>query len=323
MFYVRQLAENARLILKTRTALVALSAAVGATVGSLVAYRVALTRVEAAYAELLAKEVADAKKFYRQLNKREEYASPGEAVEELMTVDAANALRAYAMPSDDDMEGVESALVGSTRGTGAQVKYDKIKVLKSETEIEVFDVDAPDDGEPQEAPVPEVIRPRDAKLVFEKVDNFPPAKKNRTVGTEVNVFHSSTRTAVELDLDVEQARRDEDPEGPYVISLLEFLENEEENIQGKLTWYDGDMTLIDDRDVPIDDVEELVGDCLTRFGQGSSDPNLVYVRNPKMNLDFEIAWSDGEYTKEVLGNVIRHSSERRPTSRRFRIGDDE
>lgn len=108
-------------------------------------------------------------------------------------------------------------------------------------------------------------------------------------------------------------------EYPYVITEEEYFANEQEFTQITCTYYEGDDVLVDEQDKPIDDVEEMVGEAnLKRFGTGSKDRNIVYIKNNKRGLDFEIARSRGKYTVEVLG----FDDEERQPLRRFRGGDD-
>jgi hypothetical protein len=110
-----------------------------------------------------------------------------------------------------------------------------------------------------------------------------------------------------FDLAYEMTRRTE--EAPYVISDEEFFQGEKDYTQNSLTYYQEDDVLVDEREQPINDSDEIVGDHnLLRFGHGSKDKNMVYVRNDRIEIDFEIALSNGSYTKEVLG-FIEHSDQ--------------
>lgn len=120
---------------------------------------------------------------------------------------------------------------------------------------------------------------------------------------------------------------EENPEGlthggkPYVIAHNEFHENAPEFEQSELTYFEQSDTLADSRDEVIVDVEELVGEeNLTKFGQNSGDNNIVYVRNEKLEMDFCIVKSGGDFAREVHG-FIQHSDE--PKIRKFRMGRDE
>lgn len=111
----------------------------------------------------------------------------------------------------------------------------------------------------------------------------------------------------------------------YVIHLNEFKETPEAFAQISLTWYAGDNTLCDERDVVIDNVDDLVGlENLQQFGRGSEDGNIVYVRNSEYLCDIEILKSPGTHAHEVLGQELRHSAdEARRTRSRARSFDDE
>lgn len=109
---------------------------------------------------------------------------------------------------------------------------------------------------------------------------------------------------------------------PHVISVDDFNENESEFEQITLTWFAGDGVLVDEQEKMIEDVEGIVGESnMDRFGFLSKDPNLVYIRNPEKELDFEVVHSDGNYAQEVLG--FTHSDETfERRQRRSRLGDD-
>lgn len=139
----------------------------------------------------------------------------------------------------------------------------------------------------------------------------------------VSVFNDNHEQ--EWDYQVELSKRSSLAEdAPFVISKDEFDENEGGHNQGTLSYYLGDDVLTDERDEPISNTESVVGDDnLLRFGHGSGDPRTVYVRNPKLSMDWEIVKSDGRFDAEVLGFApeIRHSHSR--STRRHRRDADE
>lgn len=92
------------------------------------------------------------------------------------------------------------------------------------------------------------------------------------------------------------------PTEPYLISVEEFMEDFENHDKISISYYDGDDTLADEREQMIPDVEGTVGkENLVRFGQASRDPNTVYVRNKRLNTDFEVYREDGSFSVMVLG----------------------
>lgn len=87
----------------------------------------------------------------------------------------------------------------------------------------------------------------------------------------------------------------------YVISLEEFQEEQETYEKTTLTWYQKDGVLIDEDDTPIRDVNRTVGMYFKdHFGYKSEDPHIVYVRNNRLQHDFEIVLKEGAYVDEVL-----------------------
>lgn len=126
------------------------------------------------------------------------------------------------------------------------------------------------------------------------------------------------------DYNAEVADRELNPDIPYTISFEEFNENNVGHEQTTMTYYAQDETLADSQDKPVDNIDYVIGeDNLNRFGDGSLDPNVVYIRNEKIDMDFEITRSNGSYQSEVL-NVdpepasLQHSRTRRPNRRSWR-----
>jgi hypothetical protein len=104
--------------------------------------------------------------------------------------------------------------------------------------------------------------------------------------------------ASEEDEDLTRFRR---PGHPYVISTREFSFGQTHN-QSELTWYEEDQVLSDDQDMPVPDVDGVVGlDNMDRFGLGSGDPNLVYIQNDKIGAQFEVFRNQGSYAQIVHG----------------------
>lgn len=89
---------------------------------------------------------------------------------------------------------------------------------------------------------------------------------------------------------------------PYILAKEEFLQAEAGYSQVTLTYYEGDDTLADERDQPINDVDYTIGPMNLRFGYHSDDKNVVYIRNDKLGLEFEVLRSFGKYAEEVLGH---------------------
>lgn len=135
-----------------------------------------------------------------------------------------------------------------------------------------------------------------------------------------NVFQGP-KSEEEWDYEKEAEFRADEAQGVYIIHHDEFMENEPEFEQITLTYFEEDDVLADDKDEAIPDQDRVVHrtEFEQKFGHGSKDNNIVYVRNENLNTDFEILRSTGSYAREVLG-FLEHSDE--PRIRKFRRFDD-
>ena len=105
---------------------------------------------------------------------------------------------------------------------------------------------------------------------------------------------------------------EQDGGSPYAISLDDFADQNEGWQQLTITYYALDDVLVDDKDQPIRDVLGTTGhlDALG-FGGISEDPHIRFVRNPKLELDFEIVLDARSYADVILnyGNPNRGDRE--------------
>lgn len=130
-----------------------------------------------------------------------------------------------------------------------------------------------------------------------------------------NVF----RTHSEWNQELEMAKRSAD--APYILSQEEFFENETEYEQVTVTYYQGDDVLADSTDQEVRDSDRQVGDInLTRWGHGSGDPNVIYIRNERLELEYEVLREGGKFTEIVLGF---HEPAERERPMKFRGGRDD
>lgn len=87
-----------------------------------------------------------------------------------------------------------------------------------------------------------------------------------------------------------------------LISLLDFSSGESGYETTSLNYYAGDKVLSTLEDEKIEDVDGTIGpDALEHFGMLSDDPNVVYVRNKKLQIDFEVLRNDGAWIEEAHG----------------------
>lgn len=108
-------------------------------------------------------------------------------------------------------------------------------------------------------------------------------------------------------------------EEPYVLSHDEYMANEFDYTQVDWTYFAGDGILVDSEERPVEDIRGTVGkENLKKFGHGSGDENIVFVRNEKREIEYEITRSSAKYTTTV--GFLEHSD--RPGVRKFRSYDD-
>lgn len=133
-----------------------------------------------------------------------------------------------------------------------------------------------------------------------------------------NVFETVVEDAPpEWDYETEKRTRGD---VPFIIHKDEFTENEHSFDQVTYTYYEEDDVLADVRDSIVSDVDGVVGlENLQKFGHGSGDPSIVYIRNVKLELDCEIVRNPGNFGEQVHG-FIKHSDD---TSRRRKLRFDD
>jgi hypothetical protein len=143
---------------------------------------------------------------------------------------------------------------------------------------------------PDEVPTPVLEK------ILEGLRYHTPSTAVATIKT--NVFTNDVTPAEGDDFMAEIEARD--PEKPYIISHIEHLQNEMDYSQVTVTYYEGDNVVADSRDDVIEDHGEVIGQDNIRFGHRSHDPNVVFVRNDRLGIDYEILRSTGKYSEEVL-----------------------
>lgn len=87
---------------------------------------------------------------------------------------------------------------------------------------------------------------------------------------------------------------------PYIISLEEFSEGGEIFDKISIYYYSEDGVLVDDNKEVVVDVDEMIGnDTLSCFVDNFSE--VVYVRNERFNIDYEVILLEENYSESVLG----------------------
>jgi hypothetical protein len=83
-----------------------------------------------------------------------------------------------------------------------------------------------------------------------------------------------------------------DPKRPYIVSIHEWAAPDEPYDaydQPTIKWFVGDNTLLNSKEEIVLHPEELIGTLENlRFGHLSEDEDIVYIRNEKLGLAFEV-----------------------------------
>ncbi|QXO14663.1 hypothetical protein SEA_RUNHAAR_59 [Gordonia phage Runhaar] len=269
-------------------------------VGTLFGHILTKKYVTDKYEALIEQEVLKAKAFYSQLNKTGEFSDPAavaerlgakaEQVDETMTADKPDVdpIVVDDKPFRDlDPEDRVAYNKYSENYTGPAVEREK-PVQDPPIEINTGESMAEFETRLAEAAHEKVaaIIDRVESGLGEEEENMPS-----------NVFDTNGVPPIRVDNDEDRASG-----LPYIISVSEFMENDPQYQQNTISYYQGDGVLADERDQPIPDKNSIVGEQnLVRFGEGSGDDNIVFVRNDRLEVDFEITQSLGTYSEEVLG----------------------
>ena len=98
-----------------------------------------------------------------------------------------------------------------------------------------------------------------------------------------------------------QTSSNQTPQEPFVISPDQFVQECKNYDKITITYYQRDDVLVDEDGEPIIDEKPIIGEALTHFGDMDADDNLVYVRNEKYDIDYEVIKEDLSYAGDILG----------------------
>lgn len=126
---------------------------------------------------------------------------------------------------------------------------------------------------------------------------------------KVSIFTTSHDDDGEDDWDINEEMENRSPDAPYVIHREEFDANELDFRQSSWTYYAGDQVLTDEKDAPQYDVDKIVGEL--KFGHGSQDRSICYIRNEALRNEYEVILDQGSYMVQILGEDIEEELEKR------------
>lgn len=101
----------------------------------------------------------------------------------------------------------------------------------------------------------------------------------------------------------EREHPEDDESEPYVIEKSDFMNSCDWYSKYTYTYYAGNETVTDDRDYPLpsDEMTDILGtsyrQALSELGEG--DEPVIYIRNPKREIDIEMVVSPGCFETET------------------------
>ena len=143
-------------------------------------------------------------------------------------------------------------------------------------------------------------------------------KKNYTAYSkkEQEAINEVVEAENQFDYDAEANKRSRGM--PYNISEEQLVEKTDDIVYAPVTYtyFEGDDILLDEDGDVMKQYEEIVGYNNLRFGYGTTDDRICYVRNDDLELQIEIVLEDGCYYSQ---NELGHSDG--PKVRKFRTFD--
>ncbi len=161
-----------------------------------------------------------------------------------------------------------------------------------------------DPGKTEEIPSVNPYREMVAKIEYNKIPHAPSKEDeepDKDITDEEIEYDENGERIIDRDDEIYVDQSGEwDDKPPTIISLKEYTELDTYLDFVTFHYYMDDDVLVDDGDMPIDDIEHVVGDALVHFGDeaaalSNGDDDAVYVVNGRMNLAIEIVRLHASY----------------------------
>jgi hypothetical protein len=162
--------------------------------------------------------------------------------------------------------------------------------------------------EQQDKPSPEeVVEEKGYAVVVEEHERpLKPPVPVQYPKPRINVDDKSKDEGWDYALELRQRSKNH----PYIIHQDEYNVRENEYTQLTWTYYAADNILVDENDEVVVRPELTVGEQnLKRFGHGSDDINVVYIRHDRLEIEWEVCRTLKSHAVEVLGMDPDESNE--------------
>jgi hypothetical protein len=153
-----------------------------------------------------------------------------------------------------------------------------------------------------------IMKPSIEEIVEEKGYSVKVPERERPLPAPVPILDdlpenpTGSSKSMNAGWNYEQEVLDRTPDFPYVIHQNEYNHSEPHYSKVVYTYYAIDDVVADDEDErPIPHGDIVVGLDNLKFGHGSDDEDVVYVRNDRLETDMQICRVNRSFEEEVLG----------------------
>lgn len=92
------------------------------------------------------------------------------------------------------------------------------------------------------------------------------------------------------------------PDRPYIIHQDEYDQPDSDYKTEVLTWWSGDDVLTGEDEQPMLNADDIVGlEHMSRFGHGTDDFNVLFIRNDRLKMEYEVCRMTTSYEEEIQG----------------------
>jgi hypothetical protein len=269
----------------------------GICIGSGTTYILTKRHLEQKWIAIVEEEVAKTENHFRIIRKMDESdIARGYSEQEVIEAVGGNTLP---LPGDDDIDLEENATVFQE----AIEAFDRYSGAEEPDEgvVEALTMDTstgPYWGVQKRVDIDETVDK--GRLTVENIIANASIKLSEEMDTEED--EEQSHNIFEEDEADRVPERKPNSDAPYVVSIDQHFEDDNGYEKITVTYYEADDVLSDERDQMVNNFERIIGPDFTQhWGAASKDPNIVYIRNDKLEVDYEVIRDKRSYHVHVLG----------------------
>lgn len=195
--------------------------------------------------------------------------------------------------------------IADARRVFNKLREEAVDAAEKQARSDWFGPDAQGDGEDVEEETTEDLTVADLHEAARALNYAPPSGPRPDPRPPIESFIDDIKepeVKSVYDPAKDPTQWDRDPNFPYVITEEEFMQDAENYSKITIKYYDKDSSLVDEREQYIPNMDSIVGeDNMEHFGIGTDSPDIVYVRNDRLESDFEVTREHANYSIDILG----------------------